>query len=281
MSRVRGSQAPPLEYPSRGRGPLLESQHAGRGATSCGGFTTVAVDGGECRVFPLHCKRWKCVYCNGKKVREAELLLQAGFAPGSTWFLTLTMPAASEAEASFDQVTLAFKRFRQRVERAFGRREWATVVEAQPGRGVAHLHVLLRGSVMGKRWLRGAALASGFGPSLHLRKAQAGDAHYMVKTLGLAATVRLPAYVRRIRSSRFWAPRLPRVKTPIATQWWIANAPPDQTADFLRGLGLVVRELVCGWPSRRPPWLPIRWWPAGARAWSSRPPLPYPARATT
>jgi hypothetical protein len=150
------------------------------------------------------------------------------------------------------------------------------VLEAQPGRGVAHLHVLIRGSVMGPAWLGKAAMASGCGRVVDIRPARAGHARYMVKALGLDATLLLPAHARRVSSSYGWTARAPRRKAPKSTQWWIANATPDQTAVFLRGLGLVVTELVSGWPSRRPPWLPIRWWPAGSLAASVRPSLPYP-----
>ena len=197
-------------------------------------------------------------------------MLQAGYAPGSTWFLTLTMPAAVDADASFDLIGTAFKRFRQRVQRAFGHHEWAAVLEAQPLRGVAHLHVLMRGPVMGKRWLARAASASGFGQAADVRPARAGHSRYMVKTLRIGATVRLPAYTRRVRLSRSWAACLPRLKVPRGTQWWIANAPPEQTAEFLRSLGYVVTEMVAGWPSRRPRCLPVRWWPAGALGFGRR-----------
>jgi len=183
------------------------------------------------------------------------------------------MPPGVDPQASYFEITQAHKRLRQSLARAYGRHEWSAVLEEQPGRRVAHLHVLMRGLKIRQLDLRRAALASGFGKATDIRPAHADHVRYMTKSLSLAGAVRLPAYARRVRTSKGWATR-PRPSSPPPSNdvvWWIANAPP-RTAEFLRANGYVVDFVATGYPSRRPASLPVRWWPAGSRRFTT----PYP-----
>ena len=236
----------------------------------CGGFSLVGVQGSQCGVYPLACKRWECRTCGQKKMRATIARIHKGMAGGGTCrFFTITSPGGEDTDTTYKQLPKRWKRLHERIARRFGRIEYVTVVEAQK-RGAAHLHVVYRGPFIPQRWLSRAAEAAGFGRIADIRRpprAIAGYvAKYLAKDLGASgvrrpdgSAFRLPKYFRRVRFTPGWCEWARRPRSARWSTWYIADAPPAPTARSARARGLVVVEIALnGWKAS-PPWRPVRW----------------------
>jgi hypothetical protein len=252
----------------------------------CQDHSLVGVDGRRVRVTALRCRRWSCPFCakrlHARMVRRA----MAGFISGQrVRMMTLTAPASDTVERSYDQQSVRWKRFRERLRRAFPgiRLEYFKVIERQR-RGHAHLHVLFRGGFIPQRWLSAAAAKAGFGPIADVREVGKQAARYVSKYLAkemgdtpeLLGLPPLPSWHRRASWSRAWAPAFQHswqswlVQQAMATfRWYIASSNPVRTAQQLAQLdyelvALDVGEAAAGDSS---PWLAgagVRWRAAGA-----------------
>jgi hypothetical protein len=165
---------------------------------NCGGSSLAGISGDEVRVYRLSCKLWTCARCNVAKVRATLVRLYAGLELGSTWFVTLTLPGDAEAATSFDRISAAWRRLAPRLRRRYGRFEFFAVVELQD-RGVAHLHVLIRGIRPRLPWLRANAIETGFGTQVDVRPAGFQHSPYMVESFGPVASASMPRYVHGIK----------------------------------------------------------------------------------
>ena len=236
----------------------------------CGGFSLVGVQGSDCGVYPLACKRWECRTCGQKKLRATIARIHKGMAAGgSCRFFTITSPGAEDPDTTYAELPKRWKRLHERIARRFGRIEYVTVVEAQK-RGAAHLHVVYRGPFIPQRWLSRAAAASGFGRIADIRRPPraiaAYVAKYLTKDLGASAVrrpdgsaFRLPKYFRRVRFTPGWCEWTRRPRNARWGTWYITDAPPAPTARSATARRLVVAELVLnGWPQPRP-WRAVHW----------------------
>ncbi len=221
---------------------------------TCGGFSLIGATGQDVGIYPLRCKRWSCSFCGRRKTRATIARVKAGMDLGPCRFLTITSPGDESAEDSYARFPARWKRFHMRLERRFGRIEYVAVVEPQPNRGAAHIHVVFRGPFIPQAWLSRAAEASGFGRIADIRRAHPRLMSYLAKYLtkdlraapggdGSSAGA-IPRYFRRVRWSSRWSawsrPRNPRT----VESWWIADVGQVHAAIDARNRGYRVTELV-------------------------------------
>lgn len=122
------------------------------------------------------CMRWACEACIRKVARRWRAILRWAGQHGPTpeYFLTLTLkdplplwrsaPTGeqidrhAEAEALRDRLTRALSRLVEEIRGQFGPAEYLAVVELTTGRRTPghrpHLHILMRGPGVPKRWLK-------------------------------------------------------------------------------------------------------------------------------
>lgn len=222
---------------------------------SCGAFSLVGLNGAEAGVFPLRCRRWSCPTCGRRKVRAAMARIGAGMKIGPTRFLTLTSPGGESAEESYARFPERWKRMHQRLIRRFGKFEYIAVVEPQPKRGAAHIHIVYRGAFIPQQWLSKAAAESGFGKIADIRRGHRKLAGYLAKYLtkdltsqgggdrGAAGRSGIPRYFRRVRWSRGWCEWTRRRASRTWTAWFIADVGQVHAASDARGRGYTVVEL--------------------------------------
>ena len=218
----------------------------------CGGCSAVGVDGGDVGVFPLRCKRWSCPTCGPRKARQTMVRVRRGMSLGTCRFFTITSPGGDDAETTYREFPGRWKRLHQRLERRFGRIEYLGVVEPQPKRGAAHIHVVYRGPFIPQAVLSRLAEASGFGRIVDIRRSNPRLITYLAKYLtkqlssgdrpGAAAASTVPKYFRRVRVSRAWCEwtRQRDVRWP---HWLFTNAGPLMTAISAAQRGYRVVEL--------------------------------------
>jgi hypothetical protein len=228
----------------------------------CGTFSLVGLDGDRCGIYPLRCKRWACQHCGPRKVRATLARTRAGMALGTCRFFTLTSPGAEDAETSYAEFPVRWKRFRMRLERRFGRIEYLGVVEAQK-RGAAHIHVIYRGSFIPQQWLSRVAAECGFGRIADIRRSNprlmAYISKYLTKELS-DPTAAPPRYFRRVRWSRGWCSWEKLRRAVPWTRWWIADAVPAHAAIDAARRGLEVEEVVADdWGACFELRRPVRW----------------------
>ena len=225
-------------------------------AGSCGNFSLVGVEGTECGVYPLACKRRDCPRCGPKTVRAAIARVRLGMQLGSCRFFTITSPGSEDSATTYRELPKRWKRIHQALVRRFGPLEYVAVVEAQQ-RGAAHLHVVYRGPFIPQPLLSRLAARSGFGKIADIRRPTKQIARYLVKYLAKdlqrpkagEAQVRLPRYLRRVRWTAGWCVWTKRTPDRHWSRWWITDAPPDPTAGSARRRGLTVVEIVGNdWP---------------------------------
>ena len=229
----------------------------------CGAFSLVGIEGVRCGVYPLRCKRWGCPVCGPRKVKATLARTRAGMAIGTCRFFTLTSPGTEDAETSYSEFPTRWKRFRMRLERRFGRIEYLGVVEPQPRRGAAHIHVVYRGPYIPQQWLSRVAAECGFGKVADIRRSHPALMRYLAKYLTKELsdpTAAPPRYFRRVRWSRGWCSWEKRARKVPWTRWWIADAVPAHAAIDAARRGLTVEEVIADDPGasyclRRP----IQW----------------------
>ena len=220
----------------------------------CGAYSLAGFEGGDAGIYPLRCKRWQCPKCGLDKVRQTMARIDAGSRQGHVRFFTLTSPGDEDAATSWEELPGRWKRFRQRLERRFGKFEYLAVSEEQK-RGHAHLHVLYRGTYIPQRVLKAMAAASGFGYIADIRDSNRNLARYMTKylTKELQAGRRrndgtvsqpLPRYFRRVRMSRNWCPPYVPQREHHWLDWRILNGPPAHAALEVQRAGYRLVELV-------------------------------------
>jgi DNA-binding transcriptional LysR family regulator len=223
--------------------------------TACGRYSLVGTSGTECAVYPLPCKRWSCPRCGRQKVRQAIARMHGGMRLGTVRFFTITSPGAEIAATTYAEFGRRWKRLHLRIVRRFGPIEYLGVVEPQPGRGAAHIHVIYRGPYIPQRWLSNAAREAGFGPIVDIRRAPKGIASYIAKYLTKDLTAadggRAPRYFRRVRWSRGWCTWERRTPERVWDRWWIADAVQAHAAIDARGRGFTVIECVVADPHAR------------------------------
>lgn len=220
----------------------------------CGNFSLVGTAGKTCGVYPLRCKRWGCPTCGPRKVRATIARINAGMALGTVRFFTITSPGGEDAATTYARFPERWKRLHQRLVRRFGRIEYLGVVEPQPRRGAAHVHVVYRGPFIPQRWLSRAAAESGFGRIVDIRRSHKGLAGYVAKylTKELAGSkAGPPRYFRRVRWSKGWCVWERRRRVLPWTRWWIADAVPRHAAMSATGRGYRVVEVVADDPRAR------------------------------
>jgi hypothetical protein len=246
----------PLD-PSHGRTVRKEHRHAR--LRSCGGVSLVGIDGGSAGVYPLRCKCWRCRSCGRRKVDQTRKRIRAGLGLGRTWFLTLTSPGDEAPADSFDQLSRRWKAFHLRLTRRVGHVEYLGVVERQR-RGNPHFHVVVRGPLASRRWVRRAAVAVGFGTQSDVGRVPRDVAGYLTKAIGPGTDGdNLPTHFRRVRFSRCWSLPVPRRARRAWQAWLIAFADTRRTAIAVLHRGYRLIELVHGPPDRVRLTSPVRW----------------------
>jgi hypothetical protein len=254
-------------YPARGRPwldplggetPSKEHRHA-TVALSCGGYSVIGVDGRDAGVYPLRCRRWRCVTCGPWLVRRARKRIQAGLAAGTVRFMTLTSPGDEGEEEALGQLTRRWKRLHLRMGRRFGPIEYVAVVELQH-RGSPHMHVLFRGPFVPFLWLAKAASDVGFGTVVDIRRPSSSLAGYLTKSLGPGTTGDLlPRAFRCVRWSRGWSSRIARRIRRAWRGWYVAFADPRRAAASAVEYGYRIVELINGPPDYHRSRFPVHW----------------------
>lgn len=213
----------------------------------CGAFSLVGINGAQCGVYPLRCKKWGCPVCGPRKVKATIARVRAGMTLGTCRFFTLTSPGTEDAATSYAEFPARWKRFRRRLERRFGRIEYLGVVEPQPNRGAAHVHVVYRGPFIPQQWLSRVAAECGFGKIADIRRSHPALMRYLAKYLTKELsdpTAAPPRYFRRVRwSSRWCVWERGRRELPW-TRWWIADAVPVHAAIDAARRGFTVEAVV-------------------------------------
>jgi hypothetical protein len=257
--RASRSSPPSLDSPG-GETPAKEHRH-GPAGRSCGGYSIVGVDGPDAVVYPLRCGRWCCAGCGSRLVRRTRDRVRAGLTQGPIRFLTLTSPGIETPEQSLAEFTERWKRLSLRIRRRFGGFEYAAVVELQE-RGNPHLHVILRGQYIPRRWLAKTAREVGFGPRVDIRQPKTDLSRYLTKSLGPGTSGDLlPSHFRRVRYSRGWSAPFPKRLKRACQGWFVAFATPVRAALSAMSRGYRVVELINGPPGHRSSRLPVFWQP--------------------
>jgi hypothetical protein len=219
----------------------------------------VGIDGSSAGVYPLRCRRWRCPSCGSRKVDQTRKRIRAGLGLGGTWFLTLTSPGDESPADSFERLSRRWKAFHLRLTRLVGDVEYAAVVELQR-RGNPHLHVLIRGPLVSRSWVGGAALAVGFGEQSDATSMPPGIAGYLTKAIGPGTDGdALPTHFRRVRFSLGWSLPVRRRARRLWQAWHIAFADTRRTAISAVQRGYRLIELVHGPPDRVRMTSPVRW----------------------
>lgn len=202
----------------------------------------VEIAGNLWRFHDLRCGCWTCPDCNPELTARAEAQIRAGFVPGRTQFLTMTLRGDASPADGPRAISRYFHTFSGRMKRRTPSVQWIGTVELQR-RGVPHLHLLVRDGLLEQPWLRKAAVETGFGRQVHVRPAVLDDVGYLAKDLLLEVTSRLPPGVHRVRPSTGWSERLAPLRQ-AGREWLIINAPPVEAAAHAASLGYRVEVVA-------------------------------------
>lgn len=253
-----GSSPPILESESVGT-PSKELRH-GRAPALCGNRSLVCVNGHDVRIYPFHCRRWRCGRCGSTKLKVVRERFKSGLI-GQTYVVTLTSPGNEDPGVSWDRLGTLWKAFHLRMEREFGRFEYVRITELQD-RGNPHLHIVVRGIKPTRAWVARAAADLGFGRMAKVTRSNRRTVSYLTKALGPGTDGdNLPRHSRRVVFSSGWAPRKTATFKRPEGVWMIALATAVRTAESLLARGFRIVQLVLGPPDRWrwPRYAPVEW----------------------
>ena len=188
-------------------------------------------------VYRVPCKSWSCPKCAKKKANELSYRANAHFTGHHLRFWTLTIKPQEDIPRALFSINQAWNRLRLKITRKYGKVKYFKVLEAQNTTNMPHFHVLVD-KFIPWRWMKAAAMASGFG--CHLWVKDVRDEHvigYVLKYLrkGMKNDEFLNALLetrgRRFGFSR-GCPQLPK-KSPYTIQLFIKSWDAEAISSLL------------------------------------------------
>ena len=180
----------------------------------------------------MRCKRWSCPHCAKEKAYKIAKRCEEGFQKGQTRFLTLTMRPMKDKVQALKIIKKAWNRLRLKISRKVGSFKYCWTLEAQPGTGMPHLHVLLD-KYVNWLWLKTVVEVCGFGPIFDIRAVKSDAVlKYVVKytTKGLGSEALEQALIsirgRRVGFSRFMS------ASEEAKAVWLVHAVEENMMDL-------------------------------------------------
>jgi len=152
------------------------------------------------------------------------------------------VPIQDKKQALID-IKRAWNRLRLSISRKFGKFKYCWTLEAQPGTGMPHMHVLLDRYV-NQKWLSGTASHAGFGSICDIRKVKDNAVMgYVVKytTKGLGSSY-LERLLKELRGRRVGFARGMALEAP-ETKHWVAMGVAemkDSSEQILRRMELAL-----------------------------------------
>jgi len=134
-------------------------------------------------VYRVPCKSWNCPTCGPKKANHLSHRASQYFKGHHLRFWTLTIKPQGDIPGALLHINKAWNRLRLKISRKYGKVKYFKVLEAQNSTKMPHFHILVD-KFISWHWMRGAALASGFGTHLYVKDVR--DEHviqYVLKYL--------------------------------------------------------------------------------------------------
>lgn len=119
-------------------------------------------------VYRVPCKSWSCPKCARKKANDLSKRASVHFTGKHLRFWTLTVKPMGNIPSALTHINQAWNRLRLKITRKYGKVKYFKVLEAQNATKMPHFHVLVD-KYIDWHWMRGAAMASGFGCHLWVK----------------------------------------------------------------------------------------------------------------
>lgn len=119
-------------------------------------------------VYRVPCKSWSCPSCSNKKANHLKHRASLYFKGHHLRFWTLTIAPRSDIPEALLHINKAWNRLRTKITREYGKVKYFKVLEAQNATSMPHFHILVD-KFISWHWMKGAAMASGFGCHLWVK----------------------------------------------------------------------------------------------------------------
>lgn len=167
--------------------PLLLNQARTRARTRCRSFSVQLMEqlatGTRMAVYRVPCKSWNCPSCGPQKANHLSHRATMYFKGHHLRFWTLTIKPQANIPGALLHINKAWNRLRIKITRKYGKVKYLRVLEAQNSTNMPHFHILVD-KFISWHWMRGAAVASGFGSHMFVKDVRSDHViQYVLKYL--------------------------------------------------------------------------------------------------
>jgi hypothetical protein len=127
----------------------------------------------------MYCRSWLCPRCRRKRAKGFANAALSYFKGDRCRMFSVTVDRSDNLRTAYTTFAARWNRFRIALERKIGKFRYIRVLEAQPGSGYPHYHVIIDRYV-DQKLLSSVLVHAGFGSHAYIQDISAEDAFYYV-----------------------------------------------------------------------------------------------------